>query len=107
MRAFVVGLMVLGVGACTWPTNVGLKNSDDLQAAQAACLSGNVAQFDDRSAPPASIGRYVAMSCSVQTEKLIQYVIPYANYTERQAMLYDAERRATAYVMAARAYPRS
>lgn len=107
MRAIVVALIVLGVGACTWPTNVGLKRTDDLQAAQAACLSGNVAQFDDRTSPPASIGRYVAMSCSVETSKLIQYVIPYANEVERQAMMLDAERRATAYVMSARAYPKS
>ncbi|MCX7364729.1 MAG: hypothetical protein NTV97_23225 [Alphaproteobacteria bacterium] len=107
MRAIVVALIVLGVGACTWPTNVGLKRTDDFQAAQAACLSGNVAQFDDGTSPPASIGRYVAMSCSVETSKLIQYVIPYANQTEREAMMLDAERRATSYVLSARAHPKS
>lgn len=107
MRAFVVALIVLGVGACTWPTNVGLKKTDELLAAQTACLSGNVGQFDDGTSPPAAIGRYIAMSCSTETSKLIQYVIPYANYAEREAMMHDAERRATVYVMSARAYPKS
>lgn len=102
MRVLIVALMALGIGACTWPTNVALQKTDSLRAAQTACFNDNVAQFDDNTSPAATIGHYVAMSCSVQTDKLIQYVIPSANATERQALLNDAEVRATTYVTWAR-----
>lgn len=102
MRPYIALLATIAVGACNLPTNVALQRTDTLRAAQTTCLSENVAQFDDNTSPAEAIGRYVAMSCSVQTDKLIQYVIPYASAAERQALLDDAEKRATTYVTWAR-----
>jgi len=103
MRVFVAAVSAaLCLGACSLPTNITISKSDKLLAAQEACLSGNVAQFEDATSPPASVGRYVAMSCSHQTDMLIQHVIPHANAREIEALRSDAERRATLYVLRAR-----
>ena len=66
------------------------------------CLKGNVAQFDDQATDARQIGRYVAMSCSVQTEKLVQYAVPYATRQEYAAFQNDAVVRATGYVLSSR-----
>ena len=103
MRVFVAAVSAaLCLGACNLPTNITISRSDKLLAAQEACLSGNVAQFEDPTLPPSTIGRYVAMSCSYQTDSLIQHVIPHANAKEIEALRADAERRATLYVLRAR-----
>jgi hypothetical protein len=93
------------LGACQLPTNVAIKRVDSLWAVQDACLKANIAQFDDRASDAAQVGRYVAMSCSVQTEKLAQYAVPYVNRREYEAFQLDAERRAETYVRAARGTP--
>ena len=90
------------LGACSLPSNVALKRVDSLRAAQDACLKNNIAQFEDRNSTAAQVGQYVAMSCSVQTEKLVQYAVPYANRREYDRFQYDATRRATKYVETAR-----
>ena len=43
------------------------------------------------------------MSCSVQTEKLTQYAVPYATRQEYAAFQNDAVVRATGYVASSRA----
>jgi hypothetical protein len=93
------------LGACQLPTNVAIKRIDSLRAEQDACLKANIAQFDDRGSDAAHVGRYVAMSCSMQTEKLVQYAVPYANRREYDSFQIDATRRATSYVLAARGTP--
>jgi len=93
----------LAVGACTLPTNVKIKKIDELRAAQTACLINNVPQFEDGSSEASKIGRFVAMSCIVETDKLVYYAVPNPSGQERQAFLDDATMRATGYVMRARA----
>jgi hypothetical protein len=92
----------LMLGACTLPTNVKIKKIDELRAAQTACLMNNVAQFEDSSSEASKIGRFVAMSCTVETEKLVYYAVPSPSAAERQAFFHDAEMRATGFVIRAR-----
>ena len=96
---------LVSLGACQLPSNVAIKRVDSLWAAQDACLKGNIAQFDDRASDAAQVGRYVAMSCSVQTEKLVQYAVPYATRQEYDAFQVDAAKRATNYVVVSRSTP--
>ena len=92
----------LVVGACTLPTNVKLKKTEELRAAQTACLVNNVPQFEDGTSEPSKIGRFVAMSCNVETDKLVFYAVPHPSAQERQAFQDDAVIRATKLVMQAR-----
>ncbi len=108
MRALLVVAATFGLGACTSPTiNVTQQKVNQLREVQTACLSGNVAQFEDGASDPARVGHYVAMSCTVETDKLVQFTIPYATATERQAFQTDAAMRATTFVMRARSQPRT
>ncbi len=103
MKAFYFATAAaLALGACTLPTNVKIKKIDELRAAQTACLSNNVAQFEDRASEPAKIGRFVAMSCNVETEKLVYYAVPHPTGQERHAFEEDAVMRATGYVLRSR-----
>jgi adenosylmethionine-8-amino-7-oxononanoate aminotransferase len=90
------------LGACQLPTNVAIKRVDSLRAELDACLKNNIAQFDDRTSDARQVGQYVAMSCSVQTEKLTQYAVPYATRQEYEAFQRDAYARAVSYVTIAR-----
>ncbi len=90
------------LGACTLPTNIKLKQIDQLRAAQTSCLVNNVPQFEDRVSDPAKIGHYVAMSCNIQTEKLVYYAVPHPTPQERQAFEDDAVKRATGFVIRSR-----
>jgi hypothetical protein len=96
---------LMSLGACQLPTNVAIKRVDSLRAEQDACLKANVAQFDDHGSDATQVGRYVAMSCSVQTEKLVQYAVPYATRREYDAFQVDAAKRATGYVLVSRGAP--
>jgi hypothetical protein len=91
------------VGACQLPTNVATKRVDSLRSAQDSCLRENIAQFDDRVSDARQVGRFVAMSCSIQTEKLAQYAVPYATREEYAAFQSDAATRAAGYVVISRA----
>ena len=104
MKVFwaVVALVAPCLGACQLPTNVATKRVESLRAAQDTCLRENIAQFDDRASDAQQVGRYVAMSCSVQTEKLVQYAVPYATRQEYSAFQNDAAARAAAYVLSSR-----
>ena len=101
-RLFLAAGATLLVAACTLPTNVKLKKIDELRAAQTACLVNNVAEFEDRVSDASKIGRFVAMSCNVATEKLVFYAVPNPTAGERQAFEDDATRRATGYVIRSR-----
>ena len=102
---YLVAVGALCLGACTLPTNVKIKKIDELRAAQAACLSNNVPQFEDNVSEASKIGRYVAMSCTVETDKLVYYAVPNPTPQERQAFQEDAAMRAAGYVMRARGAP--
>lgn len=95
-------LAPLCLGACQLPTNVATKRVDSLRAEQEACLKDNVAQFEDRAADAKRIGHFIAMSCTTQTDKLVQYAVPYATRREYQAFQDDAAARAAGYVRYAR-----
>jgi hypothetical protein len=96
---------LMSLGACQLPTNVATKRVDSLRAEQDACLKGNIVQFDDHGSDAVQVGRYVAMSCSMQTEKLVQYAVPYATRREYDAFQFDATKRATSYVLVSRGEP--
>ena len=92
----------LCVGGCTLPTNVKIKKSEELRAAQLTCLVTNLPQFEDRTSDPDKIGRYVAMSCTIETEKLVYYAVPNPTPAERKAFEDDAVMRATGLVIRSR-----
>ena len=104
MKTFwaVLALVAPCLGACQLPTNVATKRVDSLRQAQDSCLKENIAQFDDRTSDARQVGRFVAMSCSVQTEKLVQYAVPYATRQEYTAFQNDAAVRAAGYVVSSR-----
>jgi hypothetical protein len=95
----------LAVGACTASPNVKIKKAEELRAAQTACLTNNVPQFEDGSSEPSKVGRFVAMSCTVETDKLVYYAVPHPTPQERQAFQDDATMRATKLVMRSRGGP--
>jgi len=90
------------LGACQLPTNVAIKHIDSLRAEQDTCFKDNIPQFEDRASDAHQIGRYVAMSCSTQTDKLVQYAVPYATRQEYEAFQRDAVRRAAGFVLTSR-----
>ena len=98
----VLALAAPCLGACQLPTNVAIKRVESLRSAQDSCLRENISQFDDRMSDARQVGRFVAMSCSVQTEKLVQYAVPYATRQEYTAFQNDAAVRATGYVLTSR-----
>jgi hypothetical protein len=98
----VLALVAPCLGACQLPTNVAIKRVESLRAEQDACLKENIAQFDDRASDVKQVGRFVAMSCSVQTDKLVQYAVPYATRREYEAFQNDAAIRAASYALTAR-----
>lgn len=104
MKTFwaVLSLLAPCLGACQLPTNVATKRVDSLRSAQDSCLRENIAQFDDRTSDARQVGRFVAMSCTIQTEKLVQYAVPYATRQEYAAFQVDAAVRATGYVISSR-----
>ena len=74
----------------------------ELREERDLCLIQNVPQFDDGASTPAKVGNYVAMSCSVQTTKLVDLAIPYPSQQARSAFQQEAVRLATGYVLTAR-----
>ncbi len=104
MKSFWIALALAApcLGACQLPTNVAIKHIDSLRAEQDACLKGNIPQFEDRASDANQVGRYVAMSCSTQTDKLVQYAVPYATRQEYEAFQRDAVHRAAGYVLTSR-----
>lgn len=107
MKYLLLVVALLLPAACQLPTNVALQKIDQLRMQQNACLNENVSQFEDGTSEAGKVGYYVAMSCTVQTDKLVQYAVPYATPAERQAFQRDAALRATGNVLRARAQPRS
>ncbi len=99
---YLLALAAPCLAACQLPTNVAIKRVDSLRAEQDACLKTNIAQFDDRSSDDKQVGRFVAMSCTTQTDKLVQYAVPYATRSEYQAFQNDAVARAAGYVRSSR-----
>lgn len=75
---------------------------EHLREVRNSCLIQSVPQFDDRSSDAAKVGAYVAMSCSVETGKLVELAIPHPSRHDRDAFQEEAVYRATGYVLTAR-----
>ena len=98
-------LLVLPLVSCAMPQYDDPKRVArvaKLREARDLCLIQNVPQFNDGASTPAKVGNYVAMSCSVQTTKLVDEAIPYPSQQERNAFQQEAARLATGYVLTAR-----
>ena len=63
------------------------------------CLLTNAPQFDDHVSDPRKIARFVAMSCTTQTIKLLEMAIPEPDEKARLAFQQEAERRAATIVL--------
>lgn len=63
------------------------------------CLLTNTPQFDDRVSDPRKIARFIAMSCSNETTKLLEMTIPEPDQKARLAFQQEAERRAATIVL--------
>ena len=100
--AFPAMAAMIGLGACTLPTNVAIKKLDSLRAEQTTCLISKALQMDDRTSDPERIAREVAAACNDATERLVAHAIARPNPQERRAFEEDAEVRAAGYVKAAR-----
>jgi hypothetical protein len=63
------------------------------------CLLTNTPQFDDHVSDPRKIARFVAMSCTNETTKLLEMTIPEPDAKARAAFQQEAERRAATIVV--------
>lgn len=63
------------------------------------CLLANTPQFDDRTSDPRKVAQFVAMSCTTQTTKLLEFTIPQPDQKARDAFQGEAVRRAADIVM--------
>lgn len=63
------------------------------------CLLTNTPQFDDHVSDPRKIARYVAMSCTNETTKLLEMTVPEPDARQRAAFQQEAERRAATIVL--------
>src|SRR6266851_8008157 len=99
-------LFALLLGSCTAIPNYDdpkrVARIDRLREARDLCLVENVHAFDDGTSDPAKIGNYVAMSCNVQTSKLVDLAIPFPSPRVRESFQEEAARLATGYVMTSR-----
>jgi len=75
---------------------------EKLREARDVCLVKNVQAFDDGTSAASKIGNYVAMSCTVETGKLVELAIPRPDQHVRSAFQEEAVRRATGYVLTTR-----
>lgn len=63
------------------------------------CLLANTPQFDDGTSDVRKTARFVAMSCTTQTIKLLEMTIPEPDQKARNAFQAEAERRAADIVV--------
>jgi hypothetical protein len=63
------------------------------------CLLANTPQFDDRTSDPRKVAQFVAMSCTTQTTRLLEFTIPQPDQKARDAFQGEAVRRAADIVM--------
>ena len=103
-----IGLILLSLplaSCAAIPTYDDPKRVDRIERLREArdlCLVKNVQAFDDGTSAAAKIGNYVAMSCSVETGKLVELAIPRPDRQVRDAFQEEAVRRATGYVQTTR-----
>jgi hypothetical protein len=72
---------------------------DRLWKARDICLLTNTPQFDDHVSDPRKVARFVAMSCTNETTKLLEEAIPEPDEKARRAFQQEAERRAATIVL--------
>ena len=98
----VIVLLALPLGGCGWrpiyEKPVLQEKIERLWKERDDCLLAHAPQFDDGS-DPRKVARYVAMSCTTQTTKLLETTIPEADQKARDAFQAEAERRAADIVL--------
>jgi hypothetical protein len=90
-------MLVLTAGGCSWRPIYEKPQLQEkierLWRERDDCLLTNAPQFDDRTSDIRKIARFVAMSCTTQTIKLMELTIPDADQKARDAFQAEAERR--------------
>jgi hypothetical protein len=96
-------LLALPVGGCAWQPNYENPRHEmkveRLWKERDDCLLTNTPQFDDRTSDPRKVAELVAMSCTTQTTKLLEFTIPQPDQKARDAFQGEAVRRAADIVM--------
>jgi hypothetical protein len=99
----VVLLLALSAGGCGWRPvyeNPQLQSKvERLWRERDDCLLANTPQFDDGVSDARKVARFVAMSCTTQTTKLLEMAIPEPDEKAREAFQAEAERRAADIVV--------
>jgi len=103
MRSVAVLPLVLLAGGCAWipvyenpPKQLKVEK---LWKERDNCLLNNTPQFDDGTSDPRKVARFVAMSCTNETTKLLEMTIPEPDQKARTAFQQEAERRAATIVL--------
>jgi hypothetical protein len=103
MRSLAASLvLVLLAGGCAMPVYENPPRAgkvERLWKARDICLLTNTPQFDDHVSDPRKVARFVAMSCTNETAKLLEAAIPEADQKARLAFTQEAERRAATIVL--------
>jgi hypothetical protein len=96
-------LLALSVGGCAGRPNYENPQHEmrveRLWKERDDCLLTNTPQFDDRTSDPRKVAQLVAMSCTAQTTKLLEFTIPQPDQKARDAFQGEAVRRAADIVM--------
>jgi hypothetical protein len=104
MRSIIaICLLALSVGGCAGhPSYENPRHEQKVERLwkeRDDCLLTNTPQFDDRTSDPRKVGQLVAMSCTTQTTKLLEFTIPQPDQKARDAFQGEAVRRAADIVM--------
>jgi hypothetical protein len=102
MRSFVI-VLLFGLAGCqaipVYENPPKQQKVERLWKARDLCLLANTPQFDDHVSDPRKVARFVANSCSNETNQLMEMAIPEPNEKARLAFQQEAERRAAAIVV--------
>ena len=103
MRLLVVVLLFGLVAGCqafpVYEDPPKQQKVEKLWKARDLCLLANTPRFDDHVSDPRKVARFVADSCSNETNQLMAMAIPEPNEKARLAFQQEAERRAAAIVV--------
>jgi len=99
VAVLVLALLVTGCSLPVYDNPPQQLRIEKLWKERDICLLTNTPQFDDHVSDPRKIARFVAMSCTNQTTKLLEMTIPEPDEKARLAFQQEAERRAATIVL--------